>query len=72
MNLWTILLGVVGLVQFVALAVFVANMRRSPEGFQDETGFHPGRETFIPETLPSSAMVELEESNDDEHFGHAA
>ena len=71
MNLWTILLGVVGLVQFIALAVFVANMRRAPEGFQDGTGYHAGRETFVPVPMPASPMAGVEESND-EHFGHAA
>jgi hypothetical protein len=67
MNLWTMLLIAVGLVQLIGLALFLASARQAPEGFQDSDGFHTGRETLLP-----SAAIELPETHRDEPFGHAA
>ncbi len=67
MNLWTILLVVAGVTQLVGLAFFLVSSRQSPEGFQDSTGFHTGREAFVPMTA-----ADLPETHSAEPFGHAA
>lgn len=69
MNLWTIILTIVGLVQSVGLALFVASARRAPEGFQDSDGFHLGTQP----NLPPAPVVTMDSGEDTlPPFGNAA
>lgn len=57
MNLWTFLLTALVVGQGIGFCVFLAGVRKAPEGYQDQTGFHEGRESAAEATviaLPSA------------------